>query len=88
MNCSLCGRETPEAYREKHHLTPRSKKGKETILVCIDCGNQVHKLFTNNELRDKYNSLKALKSDPKVQKWICWIKKQGFGMCHKEKKRR
>lgn len=88
MNCSLCGRDTPETYQEKHHLTPRSKKGKETIIVCVDCGNQVHRLFTNNELRDFYNTIEALRADPRMQKWIRWVRKQGFGMCHKAKKRK
>ncbi|MBD3261405.1 MAG: hypothetical protein GF334_06925 [Candidatus Altiarchaeales archaeon] len=87
--CTLCGRDIPERrYVEKHHLTPRSKKGRETIIVCSDCGNQVHRLFTNNELRDTYNTVEVLLSDPRMQKWIRWIRKQRFGVCHKTKKRR
>jgi 5-methylcytosine-specific restriction endonuclease McrA len=88
-SCSLCGRVIPSKdYLEKHHLTPRSKGGKETAPVCIDCGNQVHQLFTNNELRDKYNSIEALREDHRIQKWISWIRKRSFGVCHKEKKKR
>ena len=89
MNCSLCDRDTPNEYIEKHHLIPKLKGGKETIFVCIDCGNQVHKLFTINELKDTYNTLEALKFNLDVQKWIKWIRKQKiFGVCHKTKKRK
>lgn len=88
MNCPLCGRVTPEQYREKHHLTPKSKKGKETKPVCIDCGDQVHALFTNNELRDQYNTIRALKEHPGVRKWIKWVRNRPFGICMKTKKRR
>jgi len=76
-------------YAEKHHLTPKSKKGKITVWVCVDCGNQVHRLFTNKELEQTYHTLEALKSRPDVQKWIKWIRKQKrFGVCHKTKKRK
>lgn len=86
-HCSICNRITPEKYQEKHHLIPKSKKGKETIIVCIDCGNQIHLLFNLKELRDKYNTLEKLKSNEKIIKWITWIKKQKtFGMCFKIKK--
>lgn len=39
MKCIFCNRETPEQYLEKHHLTPKCKKGKDTIAVCCDCGD-------------------------------------------------
>ncbi|MDD5649791.1 MAG: HNH endonuclease [Candidatus Nanoarchaeia archaeon] len=88
--CSICRRETPEKFLEKHHLTPASKGGKggKTILVCIDCGNQIHLLFTNNELRDSYNTLEKLLEHPKIKTWIKWIRKQKFGVCMKEKKKK
>ena len=88
-NCTLCDRETPAVYQEKHHLIPKSKKGKITTVVCIDCGNQVHRLFTLKQLRNEYNTIEKLKSDPRVMKWIKWISKnKKFGVCHKTKKRR
>ncbi len=87
--CSLCEREAPDKkYMEDHHLTPRCKKGKDTIQVCIDCGNQIHELFSIKELRDTYNTLEALKSSPKIWKWIKWVQKRDFGVCMKSKKRR
>lgn len=74
---------------EKHHLTPKVKKGKKTEVVCIDCGDQLHNLFSNNELKYEYNTLEALRANESVQKWVRWIrKKEVFGICMKKKKRK
>jgi hypothetical protein len=88
--CSLCGREIPDTrYQEKHHTTPVAKGGRDTELVCIDCGDQIHMLFTNNELRDLYYNINLLRSQPSVQKWVKWVRKQkNFGICMKRKKKR
>ena len=88
MKCSICGREVPENYQERHHLEPGNKKS-ELIDVCIDCGDQVHQLFTEKELRDSYNTLDKLLSAESVQKWVRWIRKKSeFGFCMKSKKRK
>jgi hypothetical protein len=90
VNCSLCAREIPDvSYQEKHHTTPVAKGGKETELVCIDCGDQIHMLFTNNELRDSYCNIELLRIQPSVQKCIRWVRKQkNFGINMKRKKKR
>jgi len=73
---------------ERHHMIPRSKGGGETIRLCIDCGNQVHELFTNSELRDTYNTIDALKCSIQIQRWVAWVRKQrNFGVTMKKKKR-
>lgn len=88
--CSICGRVPPEEYLEKHHLIPRSKKGKETIDVCSSCGDQLHHLFTLKEMETTYHTLESLLSSEKVQTWIKWISKkpQDFGVCMRKKKKR
>jgi len=88
MRCSICPRKVPEPYREKHHLIPKSKKGKDTIMVCCDCGNQLHELFTIKELATQYNTVEKIVGNSKIQKWIRWIQKRNFGICMKKKKRR
>jgi 5-methylcytosine-specific restriction endonuclease McrA len=86
MNCNICGRFTNDYNKEKHHLIPRAKGGKVTEYVCIDCGNQVHKLFTNKELAKEFNTIEKLKANEKVQKWINWVRNKQFGVCMKAKK--
>jgi hypothetical protein len=90
MKCSICGRITPQCCLEQHHLTPRSiDKKSDKIEVCIDCGNQIHVLFTLKELKNNYNTLKKLLANDKIQQWIRWIrKKTEFGVCMKAKKKR
>jgi 5-methylcytosine-specific restriction endonuclease McrA len=87
--CSLCGRTTPTIYAERHHDIPRSKGGKESSMVCNPCGDQIHLLFTNKELRDTYKSIEKLRENERVQKWIKFIRKHNdFHVCMKIKKRR
>jgi hypothetical protein len=88
--CSICGRILPKkVYREKHHLTPKCKHGKEYTYVCIDCGDQIHVIFTEKELKNEFNTIEALKSDPRMQEWIRWIRKKSyFGVCMRRKKRK
>lgn len=88
MICLLCSRESAfKEHFEKHHLTPRCKKGKRTIDVCIDCGNQIHKLFTIKELC-ALNTLDLLLNHPRVKKWSLWVKNRPIGICMKSKKKR
>jgi hypothetical protein len=88
--CALCGRKIPEKHlTERHHPVPVAKGGKSAEVVCIDCGDQIHQLFSNNELRDRYNTMDKLKAHSDVQKWIRWVRKQkNFGICMKKKKKR
>jgi len=83
--CALCERPTPDQYLEKHHVTPKSKGGKETIGCCVACADQLHQLFTNKELANM--TFGELKTHPKVWKWIKWIRtKKNFVVCMKRKK--
>ncbi len=93
MKCEICKREHEEKqFFEKHHLTPKQKGGKHmpTITVCRPCGQQIHKLFTNAELKNKYHTLDALLNNKQIQKWVSWIncKPMGHWVCMKTKKRR
>lgn len=71
MNCQLCGRESNKT--EKHHLIPQNKKS-DTIIVCDQCGDQIHLLYDNKELATRLNTLEKLKSDDKITRYIKWIK--------------
>ena len=88
MICQICQREIPDDCVEKHHLVPKSRKGRESITVCINCGDQIHKLFTNKELEKTYNTLESLIATEKVQKWAAWIsKKKDYRVPRKSLKR-
>jgi 5-methylcytosine-specific restriction protein A len=84
--CPLCDRAV--IYANAHHFVPRAKGGKETVDICIACHNTIHDLFTNNELRDVYNSLTSLKENQRFSKYLKWIKGKPaeFVPCFKTKK--
>lgn len=88
--CPICTRIVPEDCWEKHHLTPKCKKGKETVNVCVSCGDMIHKLIPLNLLKTEYNSIEKLLSHPDIQKWITWVQKKpnDFSICMKRKKKR
>ena len=98
MNCQICQREVPQGLLEKHHFYPRSRRKSEEkrknenatagVLVCCDCGNQLHQLFTNKELAKNYNALEKILASEKVQNWAKWIrnKPEDFGVCMRRKK--
>ena len=65
-----------------HHLIPRQavKRKKAdpgpTIDICSGCHRQIHKLFDNNYLAAHLNTLEKLESEPNMQRFLAWIKKQ------------
>lgn len=89
MICPICKRKVPDEYQEKHHLVPKSKKGKETIIVCWACGDMIHQLFDNWQLTNVYNSLEMILMNEKIQDWIKWIHKKPIEtqICMAKKKR-
>lgn len=87
--CELCLREVPKGFLQHHHPLPKSKGGRTTIPVCKACHAQIHKLFTNNELRDKYSSVKKLKTSEKIKKWLKFIcNTVHFRICTARKKKK
>ena len=88
MNCSICKREGDEHYFEEHHLTPKARKGRETILVCKSCGDAIHQFMSIKELEKKYNTLEKLLAHEKIQNWIVWISKKPIenNVCMRRKK--
>ena len=71
--CPLCNREIPAAQRDKHHLVPRVKGGRETEFMHRICHRQIHALFSEAELAQKYATIDALLQHPEVQKFVNWI---------------
>ena len=89
IECVFCKRDIPDQYTMKHHLTPRSRKGKITVVCCCPCGSQVHKLFTLKEMEQKFHTVEEILSDERMQKWVRWIRKTNhYKVCMKAKKRR
>ena len=80
MECELCAREMNNLT--VHHLIPRQhtkRKNLEispTIDICSACHRQIHVLFDNKRLARELNSIEALKAEPKMNKFLAWVRKQ------------
>jgi len=74
QGCAICQRVTQHLVF--HHLEPGKKRRRtqDGIRVCHQCGDQVHLMFTNRELRSQYNTLEKLLASGKVQRYVRWVK--------------
>lgn len=81
--CQLCG---TKCICTKHHLIPQSKaktgKYKQIkedpnnhLQICRSCHDQIHALFSNNELRDFFYTKELLLANNDLNKYISWKKK-------------
>lgn len=74
--CPLCGRVIPESQQDKHHLIPRLKGGKTTQVMHRICHRQIHALFSEAELAQRYSTAEALLENEAIQKFVAWVKKK------------
>jgi hypothetical protein len=74
VECPLCTRLIPPAQQDKHHLIPKLKGGTETQVLHRICHRQLHALFTEPELAQKYNTVEALLTHPEVVKFVAWVR--------------
>lgn len=71
--CPMCGRNHTKDHMTFHHLLPtvnESEKGEPTIYICQTCHVIIHKTFTNEQLRTKFNTLEKLKGSYRINEWI------------------
>lgn len=71
--CPLCDRPLGRK-REKHHLVPRLKGGRETVTLHPICHRKIHSLFSEAELAQLYNNTDALRRHPEITRFITWLK--------------
>ncbi|MGB3512563.1 MAG: HNH endonuclease [Microcoleaceae cyanobacterium] len=80
MECELCEREMERLT--VHHLIPRQNTKRKkadpgpTINICSACHRQIHTFFENKHLAEELNTIDKLKNEPKMQKFLLWVKKQ------------
>ncbi|MBI1181607.1 MAG: HNH endonuclease [Alphaproteobacteria bacterium] len=70
--CPLCGRPLGRR-RERHHLVPRLKGGRETVLLHPICHRKIHTLFSEAQLARSYASVAALREHPEVDRFVRWL---------------
>ncbi|WP_254763684.1 hypothetical protein [Natrinema marinum] len=78
--CALCRRIVPDEtiddpqVVQEHHLRPEERATSPTVMLCRPCHKQIHAVFTNEELRDTYETIDALRSAERLADYIDWIR--------------
>lgn len=76
VRCPLCGRPIPPEQQDKHHLVPRVKGGQHTEVLHRVCHRQIHALFSESELAQRYATVDALLAHPEIQAFVRWVQKR------------
>lgn len=77
--CALCGRPVPPSERDLHHLVPKSQGGKETVVLHRICHRQLHALFSEKELAQRYRTIDDLLAHEAVRGFVEWVKTKPNG---------
>ncbi len=78
--CALCRRVVPDEripdpqVVQEHHLRPEERATSPTVMLCRPCHDQIHAVFTNEELRADYDTIAALRSADRLDDYIEWIR--------------
>lgn len=75
-NCPLCGRVLGEINVDRHHLIPKTFRGKETTRIHKICHRKIHATFTERELLNYFNSAERLLENEDIAKFVKWVQKK------------
>jgi 5-methylcytosine-specific restriction endonuclease McrA len=77
--CPLCGRVLGTVNIDRHHLIPRTFKGKEQFPIHKICHRKIHSALTERELLQTYHSWEALRGHEDIRSFIDWVAKKPPG---------
>ena len=78
--CALCRRRIPTeriddpGAVQEHHLRPERRAESPTVELCQPCHDQIHALFTNEELRESYDDVESLRAADRLAGYLEWIR--------------
>lgn len=74
--CPLCGRPLGTVNIDRHHLIPKSLKGREQFPIHKICHRKIHATFSERELLRAYHTWDALQGDDDIRAFIDWVAKK------------
>jgi hypothetical protein len=77
--CQVCLRELGDENIDRHHLIPKSRKGKEQFSIHRICHRKIHATFTEKELEKKYHTWEMIRAHEEISKFIEWVSKKPSG---------
>lgn len=79
LHCPLCSRLLGTVQVDRHHLIPKTFKGKDQFLVHKICHRKIHSVFTERELLQHFHTWEALRSAPEIAAFIAWVARKPPG---------
>ncbi len=77
--CPLCGRQLGTINVDRHHLIPKTFKGKLQYPVHKICHKKIHSTFTERELSQHFHTWEALRAHGEIATFIAWVAKKEPG---------
>ena len=74
--CPLCRHGYGRRELTKHHLVPKSRGGRETVLLCRPCHRQLHAVYTEKELERRFPTVEALSAAEQLQPYLAWVRRR------------
>ncbi|MFS2024149.1 HNH endonuclease [Massilia sp. GER05] len=74
--CPLCGRPLGTVNIDRHHLIPKSLKGREQFPIHKICHRKIHATFSERELLRTYHTWDVLKEHGDIRAFIEWVMKK------------
>ncbi len=69
-----------------YHLAPKSRGGRETVLLHRICHDKIHATLSERELERGYASIEALRSHSEVRRFVRWVARRPAGFAGANKK--
>jgi len=77
--CPLCGRPLGTEHVDRHHLIPKTFKGRDQYPIHKICHRKIHSAFTERELLQTYHTWEALRGHADIAAFILWVAKKPAG---------
>ena len=80
--CPLCERPIPpDVAQSLHHLVPKLKGGRGGPVVRLHhiCHREIHATLSEAELARDYRTVEALRSHPRLARFIDWVARRPPG---------
>lgn len=80
VTCQLCRRRIPveeiddSGVVQRHHLRPERRETSPVVELCRPCHDQIHAVFTNEELRESYDTIETLRDADRLDGYLSWIR--------------
>jgi 5-methylcytosine-specific restriction endonuclease McrA len=77
--CPLCGRPLGTVQVDRHHLIPKTFKGRDQYPIHKICHRKIHSAFTERELLQTYHTWEALRAHDDIAAFVAWVAKKPAG---------